>query len=1108
MKINPAFRLCLPLAAALVILAASLLYLPHNTRAALPTGDQAAIFQTYSSEDTEPAPLPDPHWLALSKAAETAPPAASGESAQAAVAFSINIDLIGGHIAGRVPLPTQVTLNLIRAGVTLVTRTTFPVLEPGTYFYSFSPDYTWEICDPYPYYCTLVRPEENDVLWLEQSGAVFSMTVPHLTALASPELEQVYGEAIPGAALRIFLYPEEDSNQVYSTTTTAVPGGAYSASLQPADIHRQDGGFSQVEAAPGRYAYRAFRAPLLGAHVGGDIIYGSAAPYHEVSIDVIRLGTPDEIIGSTGASVDKNGAFTAYWQNLTEGLVLQAECAGQTFSMTVPRLTASAEIAASVVSGETLPGAPVEVRRFDGPINYYLSSPWLDIPAVQTSLVASPSGAYTASLPLVPPDYGIVLVTLPDEQQAFTHFVTPFLLANVGAGGQYDYPYIWRTHIWGQLPVYNQPVSLTVQGPSGFLKDRLQGSTNNIGYLMLQGVDNSGLVIESGDRITVTSPGFAPLHIPIPLFTAEGDREANRVSGKAPPGSSLQVTVQDDYYIPPYPEEDYGLPQATMNVTATVYGDYLADFTGRFTFTQWTYASVILWTPENHGLRRPVEFPPVCPPVVTGARVGGNRVEFDAVGGCAETYLRLLAPDGSEKGTGVIPPYVWEPAGIGMFDRDYQPAIITPGDWLEINYLGAITLYEVPAITARIDEQALGIVGTAPAGMEVTALLNPPGAAGMVITGTAGLDGSYLLPISNPDLLTAGLQVRVMLSSAKPAFYVLDVLPLLETTLYYYRMYGTISPDSAYTLTWQSYDGADEFTTAGVSYSDGYFFMYMDDPGRIVSPGDQISLQSSGRAVSMTVPLLSAEIELPSATVTGKAPSDSRLEVHLSEWDGNFYGYPDETQIVTATASGDFSAPFPELAPLTRAEGAVIYRDPHGHTTYYDFASPYLDITINEECMGGSVPAMRQPYVLTHQPLAGLTQVVTGTASSYNGLFGVCLLQVVQPGDHFMLESPAGTMVLTYTVPLLSIHHDFERQAVIGRAPPLAELQVSFMTYFSMDIVRRTTAGLDGVFGIDTSDLDLVLRSFGQLIYYDSGARLRSNFVVTGYNHFFPVMMR
>ncbi len=1108
MKINPAFRLCLPLAAALVILAASLLCLPHNTRAALPTGDQAALFRTNSPGEAEPAPLPDPRWLALSKAAEPAPMAVSVVSAEAATTSSINIDLLNGHVAGRVPLPTLVTLRLVRNGEVLVTVGEMPVPEPGSYYYYFTPNRVWEVCDPYPPYCTIIRPLENDELWLEQSGAVFSMTVPHLTALASSEEDRVFGETLPGASLNIYFYPEDEPTQVYTATAVASTGG-YSAIL-PVNVQRKDSGFSQVEVAPGRYAYRALRAPLLAPHVGGIAIYGSAAPGEMVMIDVINPDA-DELIAATENYVDSDGFFSAYvylgsnQQVLTENLLLRAECAGQTFSMTIPHLTAFADIAAGKIGGETIPGAPLEILRFDGPIQGYIPAPWVGNPTAHTSLSAEPDGEYSASMPLSPPDYGVVAATLSDEHQAFTHFVTPYLLANVGTTSSSTSLYLSRTYVLGQLPVYNQPITLAVEGPSGYLKDQLQSFTLQTGNFTLESPNYSGLVIDSGDLMTVTAPGLAPVSVPVPLFTAEGDYETNQIWGKAPPGSSLRVSIYNGYS-PIYPPEHDRFLDATLDVTATASGDYLADFTGTFTLTQYSSAAVTLWTAEGHALQRHAEFPNPCSHGVSGARIGSHRVEMTPRSNCSQTFLRLLTADGREKGTAVIPEYVWEPSYVSLYDQDYTPAIIEPGDWLEANYLGTFTRFEVPALNARIDEQASAISGTAPAGSEVTAILKSPDGSGF-ITGTAGLDGSYLLPISDPSLLTGGLFAKVMLSGSDPVFYVLDVLPLLETTLYYNRIWGTIMPYSSYTLTWQSPTG--EFTATGTTYSTGYVSQYMDAPLRIVSPGDLIRLQTQEHTVSMTVPLLSAELDSSSATVTGVAPPESRLVIELYNSNQYYYWQPDASQIVTSTTNGDFSAAFPEMAPLTRAYGSVIYRDGNGHKTYYSFANPYLEITIGEMCMSGSVPAPRQPYALTHQSVTGATEVYTGTAYGDNGLFGECLQEATQPGDLFMLESPAGSMVFSYTVPELTALHDYELQAVIGAAPPQVALDVKFYPPNFGEIFRRTASGADGRFGVDTSDLPLSVRTSGNVAFYDpAGAIVRRNFVVSGYQHFFPVMMR
>jgi hypothetical protein len=356
-------------------------------------------------------------------------------------------------------------------------------------------------------------------------------------------------------------------------------------------------------------------------------------------------------------------------------------------------------------------------------------------------------------------------------------------------------------------------------------------------------------------------------------------------------------------------------------------------------------------------------------------------------------------------------------------------------------------------------------------------------------------------------MLTAGLRAKVMLSGASPGFYAVDSLPLIATTLYDNRITGMINPDTTYTLTWQSPDN--QLSAAGVSWPSGYYYLSMDNPLRLVAPGNQIRLQTSGRNVSTTVPLLSAEIDLALATVRGKAPPNSLLQVNLSDWDRDFYDLPDATQVVTSSASGEFTAAFPQFAPLTRAWGSLVFRDTDGHHSKFAFASPYLEITINGLCLSGSLPAPRQPFVLVHQLLSGAAEVITGTAYAENGLFGACLQQVVRSGDQVTLESPAGSLVMQYTVPELFAEHDFGRQVVTGFAPPQAGVVVNFYTSSYSGITRRTISGADGAFGIDTSDLSLKLNDYGIITYNDpAGAIIRRYFAVSGYQRFFPFMPR
>jgi hypothetical protein len=113
----------------------------------------------------------------------------------------------------------------------------------------------------------------------------------------------------------------------------------------------------------------------------------------------------------------------------------------------------------------------------------------------------------------------------------------------------------------------------------------------------------------------------------------------------------------------------------------------------------------------------------------------------------------------------------------------------------------------------------------------------------------------------------------------------------------------------------------------------------------------------------------------------------------------------------------------------------------------------------------------------------------------------------VQPDDHLTLVYPGGLM--TFTVPNLTVEHDYARQIIEGQAPPLSAIAATILNGGSYQylVTRHTQADAIGHYGLDTSDLSLPPNRSGYVVMTDEGGNtVQRDFTIQGYRAFLPVV--
>jgi hypothetical protein len=118
-------------------------------------------------------------------------------------------------------------------------------------------------------------------------------------------------------------------------------------------------------------------------------------------------------------------------------------------------------------------------------------------------VTATVTGQYTATLALTRPNYGAAIATAPDGNQTYARFAVPYLAVRMGSSY-----YGMSQQVAGQVNDFSTPITIAIQGPSGYFKDVRSVTVASDGYF----ADSSySLVLDTGDVITVaTAQGCKP----------------------------------------------------------------------------------------------------------------------------------------------------------------------------------------------------------------------------------------------------------------------------------------------------------------------------------------------------------------------------------------------------------------------------------------------------------------------------------------------------------------------------------------------------------------------------------------------------------------------
>jgi hypothetical protein len=964
-------------------------------------------------------------------------------------------------------------------------------------------------------YCNTLQP--GDVVWVNQAGSTISLTVPALTALADAPADEVYGVAPISQSVTAYLYPFTSPDTPYTQTVQADAEGNYRASFTPTlDMRARDSGYVMYSAALDRAVYVRLVAPQLRVLVGGVEVSGYAAPNALVLITATQAnGTPH---ASAAAYAALDGRFIAELIG-PAAIAIQpnehivATAASQMMSMTVMTLTTHIDLANGRVSGETLPNQPIEVERFTGPL---VDSPVLSTaqtPIEHTTITATASGQYTAALALARSNFGLVSLTQLDGHQTTAQFVVPYLNVRLGdSRAETDF-----YAVAGQIGEVWTPITLTIQGTSGYAKDVRHVTTGWTGYFYDAA---SALWLATGDVLTVTSPHGVQAVFVAPELTGQIDPETDVISGTASP-NALVTLLLNAYQLPiaaggGYPSYYYGY---TAIVTANAQGRYRVDLHGVIDLNWYSTGEARVTTSDGHRATRALDALPAaaCLARLDNVAVNGDLIRLLVTGNCqarGQVVLRLRAPNGQLKAERTFGWYGF-PGSLGfstalaVVSRDTIE--LTWSDWAApptpdltttpsairaarpVQSSEQFQSYTVPTLTAQLDLNANMIKGEAPA----NATLSVEILSTVIYGHTTPVDaqGHYTFSVNDTPRLMAGDRAWVSWYDLGVQWYAYGVAPLLKVTVGSYLIELRQPPLTPLTLTVRLQSGL-QSTYAGQTTYDGLLNVYAPNL-QPIGVGDRLILTASQTVTTLIVPDLVAQIDRATATLYGRAPAGSQLRVDLTS--------PARTQWITATASSHYTATFADLAPLTSITGTLTYFEGEAKQVVMGFSTGRWTVTLGKHCTGGVAEMSGKALTVTLESPPGTAREVVTQPVGYGNQFTVCFNRRIETGDRLVLAYSSGVSSL-FTLPTLTARHDYAQQAVLGQAPAGSQIEV---TANDGAVVRHVWSEANGAYGADLSDRLLPIGTPGQVSVTDAaGNIILRRFTVIGLTCYLPVIVK
>lgn len=837
------------------------------------------------------------------------------------------------------------------------------------------------------------------------------------------------GTASPGAQVYVYAY-----TQGVASATRSVPAdtrGAWRAdfagvydltgfSSAVAYVRDDDGDQTEVVKPP----------TILGASISSDYVHVSGFAVGATVSFTIRQSPGGSILATGGATADGSGS--AYWYgsdhgiDLHPGLEISATDGVNAKSLTLAALSVTAvDTAADRVSGTAPAGAVVEV---------YVASEGSGSPTKTTT--ADAGGSWTIDfagvfdITAVGTAYALVRDADGDATEVYKQpaFISAQLFSNS----------FW---VAGFAP--DAALTYTLRAaPGGSVLVTGTKTSDRYGSMWVGNVAH----FAPGQHLTVTD-GIATKDLTFADISITSiDPAAERVTGTAPPGADVEVSVSGP-----------GSYSPTRHATVAADATWTVDFTGSYDIGYGTsaYAAVRDADGDATGVARQ-------PATVTAS------LSWDVVttSGFAPNVTATLtvrdAPDGavvvSLTGTTTESGYVYFAAGIDLVPG--MDVAVTDGTITKHLTLAALSVRSV-------DPTSDTVTGTAAPGTHVSVYAyDSSGGGSPTREVVADENGEWRADFAGAFHLSGVTAV----ASAADGDGDRTEASKRPSTIAVWLSAGSVAangfaPNASATLTIRAVPGGAVLATA-VRSTDAYgyaWFSRYDDFDIPLVAGQEVTVADGTTTRAMELAAISIDsVDIATDVVTGTAPAGATVDIDA--YDG--VDIIDNTAV--ANAAGIWRADFSGIRDIRYTTGfSAIVRDANGDTTGTNWWPPTLWVSLSDDMIQLNAFGLLEDVTLTVRSTRDGPVLWTGVVRTNAG--GWALVDRSTHGTDL-----AAGMVVTATdetgrtkdltlAPLAIGAVDADADTVTGSAPPGSTVEVVLPGAPPLSV----TAGGDGTWRAD-----------------------------------------
>lgn len=554
------------------------------------------------------------------------------------------------------------------------------------------------------------------------------------------------------------------------------------------------------------------------------------------------------------------------------------------------------------------------------------------------------------------------------------------------------------------------------------------------------------VLLQPGDVVAVTAGGNTT-SVTVPMMRAEVDPIAETVTGTVPPTAGVYLQLHRDPLW--YSETD---PAGQIGAVGAG-GNFRFDLSGKFDLRAGTYGE-FAWQDAASN----IFISSFAVPAVT-LNAGAYYAQLRANPSARNVVLSFEDAGGSTKfrATPAIP------AGGALFIATLFPegrpeyGIFTPepGDIMVLTIDGQEALREpVPWLTATVDPAERAVAGLAPAGSRVAVTLfssdqdGAPSASGVAL---AGADGTWQVTLPQLNLVAETATAAVVgYPGGGAAFAVGGKVPLQQVHLYGHKLGGTLPGWGKVVVEHRPADdrpvaSADTRTDAVGTFTAELFFR--GEPVTIM-PGDRLVIRpEQGRGADLTVPRVTAEVDLAAKSVSGVAPPDAAVKVYSYAAEPNYFGNLQyEQDYTTLYARADSAGRY--SVRCVAADCGTRYGVTGVRVGSADFALEWLDtpflgvaVTLADavaKATAGSLVTVT-PYDAAGNPLAARQGLVrpdlAGGHPEWSAELGDVFSEPMKVGDRVRIA--IGAQAAEVVVPALDWAVSPARDELRGQGPPV-----------------------------------------------------------------------